>query len=372
MALDIPATMDDITPEWLTAALREGGVLKTSNVLRAPRVVIGTGLGILGEIARITPEYDKPEVEAPATVVAKIPTADPGGRGIAQMLGFYEKEVRFYRELANRVSAPRGYYANGDPAAVRYVILMEDLGNHRLGDQVAGASASDAELVVRQLAKQHAAWWDSVQLRALDWIPMANAPQILFVQGAYMLAVEPFLKSFGEALTDRQHQLVQSLAMRINSLQNSFATRTPTLCHGDVRLDNIFFGRWDGHRPLTFVDWQIALKAPGPYDVAYFLSQSVEPAAREATEQMLLKHYHQALLDGGVTGYTWEQCWDDYRVTTLFCVAYPVIAGGQIDLGNERGVDLVRKMALRSLNAAVDLEVDDLLERFEERPPFTG
>ena len=99
---------------------------------------------------------------------------------------------------------------------------------------------------------------------------------------------------------------------------------------------------------------------------------SLRPAARKASETELLRAYHQALLDGGVSGYSWEQCWDDYRVATLFCVAYPVVAGGQIDLGNERGVNLVRKMALRSLGAATDLDVQDLLGRFEESPPFTG
>ena len=76
--------------------------------------------------------------------------------------------------------------------------------------------------------------------------------------------------------------------------------------------------------------------------------------------------------DRGVSGYSFDQCWDDYRMATLFCVAYPLVAGGQIDLGNERGVELVGEMARRSLTAVTDLDADSLLDRYEERPPFTG
>ena len=88
--LPIPATMDEVTPEWLTAALRQGGCLGQAAVIAAPRVQIGQGVGILGELARITLQYDRSEPGAPRTLIAKIPTADPGGRGIAEMLGFYE------------------------------------------------------------------------------------------------------------------------------------------------------------------------------------------------------------------------------------------------------------------------------------------
>src|SRR5690606_23180614 len=102
------------------------------------KVTIGQGVGILGELARVTLTYSAPEPKGPKTLIAKIPTADPGGKGIAQMLGFYEKEVRFYTEVGDTIGVrtAHNYFAAGDPANVRYVILMEDLGGLALGDQV--------------------------------------------------------------------------------------------------------------------------------------------------------------------------------------------------------------------------------------------
>jgi thiamine kinase-like enzyme len=142
------------------------------------------------------------------------------------------------------------------------------------------------------------------------------------------------------------------------------ATAPHMLCHGDARLDNIFFGSPDGKQPLTFVDWQIAVRARGPYDIGYFTSQSMQPADRKTHEEELLRGYYDKLAKAGVKNYSWEQCWEDYRVSVLFCLAYPVIAGGSIDLANERGVALGNAMTDRSIAAIAELDCASLLERF--------
>jgi hypothetical protein len=301
--------------------------------------------------------------------VAKLPTQDPAGRGIADMLGFYEKEARIYHELADTLNTPRNYYSARNPEAVQYVILMEDVGTLRMGDQVAGASVGDADLLIREVAKLHAQWWESAELDALDWIPAPGAPQLKLAQGSAMMSIEPFLQNFGSRLTDRQREVAMALPPRMMAMQDAFSTRPYTLCHGDLRLDNIFFGSVDGSRPLTLIDWQIAVKARGPYDMAYFLSQSIDPKERKANEKDWLRHYYDTVTDGR-EGYTWEECWQDYRAATLYCVAYPIVGGGTIDLGNERGVELMAQMAVRSLTAVTDLDADELLANYEERAPI--
>ena len=64
--VSIPASMADITPEWLTAALRANGHISGS-VSSAEKVTIGQGVGILGELARITLTYDRVEPKGPQT-----------------------------------------------------------------------------------------------------------------------------------------------------------------------------------------------------------------------------------------------------------------------------------------------------------------
>jgi hypothetical protein len=369
-SISIPASMDEITPEWLTAALRKSGHLRAARVIEAPRQRIGEGVGILGELARITLVYDREEAGAPKTLIAKIPTADPGGRGVAHMLGFYEKERRIYDELADQIGvrSPRSYYAGGDPETVRYVILMEDLAGLRLGDQVQGASLEECATLVREVARLHARWWNSPDLDALAWIPRGNDPVNLMAAVAFAQAVEPFLRTFGSDLTDFERELVLRYMHRMNPMQDRFSSTPETLCHGDLRLDNVFFGSPDGSAPLTFVDWQIAVRARGPYDIGYFMSQSVDPSLRRGYERELVHTYHESLVANGVRNYAWEQCWDDYRMTVMWCLTYPVVAAGSIDLANERGVELARAMLRRALSAIHDLQAYEVLETLEERP----
>lgn len=368
--LPIPATMAEVTSEWLTGALRASGKIREATVTASPRVQIGQGVGILGELARVTLEYDRNEPGAPKTVIAKIPTADPGGRGIAQMLGFYEKECHFYSEVGDRVGIRTAhcYYADRDPEAVRYIILMEDLGGLAIGDQVVGATVDECGLLVAEVAKLHAKWWASPDLDALNWIPFGNDPIIKFAALAYGQSLEPFLENFGDHLTGEQREMALKFLPRMNPMQDNFAGAPYTLCHGDLRLDNVFWGSPDNTSAVTLVDWQIAIKARGTYDIGYFMSQSVDPDIRAASEENLIRDYQRALADNGVKGYSFDQAWDDYRLTTMFCFTYPVTSCGSIDLANERGLKLAMKMLDRSLSAITALKAYEVLDRFEPAP----
>jgi len=366
----VPVTMDDITPEWLTAALRAGGKAGDCTVTAIEKVTIGQGVGILGELARLTPAYSSGGSTAPKTLIAKIPTADPGGRGIAEMLGFYEKEVRFYDEVGDRIGVrtAHSYFTGRDPENVRYVILMEDLGGLQLGDQVAGASAEECLVLMHQMAKLHARWWGSPDLETLEWLPYGNAPMLKLSALAYAQSLEPAVEKFGDRMTGAQIEMAGKFLPRMNPIQDNFAAAPVTLCHGDLRLDNVFWGSPDNSSPVTLVDWQIAIKARGPYDIGYFMSQSVDPAIRAANEESLVREYHRALAANGVQDYTFDRCWDDYRIATMYCLAYPLISAGSIDVANERGAALVSKMLYRSLSAITDLKAYEVLDRFEAAP----
>ncbi|HEY9558846.1 MAG TPA: phosphotransferase, partial [Acidimicrobiales bacterium] len=88
-----------------------------------------------------------------------------------------------------------------------------------------------------------------------------------------------------------------------------------SLVHGDYRLDNLLFpAAGDG---VVAVDWQTAAIGPPLRDVAYLLGTSLEPADRRTHEEAIVAGYHAGLVAAGVTGYSAERCWDDYRLGLL-------------------------------------------------------
>jgi hypothetical protein len=87
-----------ITHEWLTEALKAGGLLPAEGrVLSADWENIGTGK--MGDNARFRLCYDG-NYKAPCTLIAKLPAADETARAVAGGMGAYRKEVMFYKELA--------------------------------------------------------------------------------------------------------------------------------------------------------------------------------------------------------------------------------------------------------------------------------
>ena len=162
--LTIPAGPDEITPEWLTEALRSTGTISHANVVGLESERLGVGQGFVGQVFRFTLEYDAPNPGSPQTLVAKLASADLDLR--ASTFGLNQNEVYFYKEIAPEVKlpTPRLYYGAADADTSFSILLLEDISNARVGDNLAGCSTEEARLCFRQIAKFHAEWWESPRL----------------------------------------------------------------------------------------------------------------------------------------------------------------------------------------------------------------
>jgi hypothetical protein len=98
--MSVPADSDAITPKWLTAVLREAGAMDQARVTSIQSAPIGQ-LGFFGQIPRLRVSYDKLELGAPESLAAKFSAPNPQARAMAHSMGFYEREIGFYRELAD-------------------------------------------------------------------------------------------------------------------------------------------------------------------------------------------------------------------------------------------------------------------------------
>jgi hypothetical protein len=356
----LPAGPADLTSEWLTRALRETGTISAATVTGFDYEVIGEGVGVLGQLARVRLQYDKPEAGAPDSLVGKFPAAHQDNRDLANLFRFYEREVRFYEQIADEVElrTPKRFYSHFDRETNDFVLLMEDLGSARCGNQVTGCAKEEAAATILNMAPFHATWWNKVDTPQLNWIPYGNDPVNHFAESSYNDGWEKFTHNFGDRLSPRAMAIAERLRTKIIAIEDAFASPPRTIVHGDLRYDNLFFSD-DGR--MAVADWQIVLRARGPYDVAYFLSQSINPDDRKAIEMDVLRSYHENLLERGVSGYSFEQCFDDYRRSAMFCLVYPVISGGNLDLANERGVELVTAMLDRSVATILDLDCDEMI-----------
>lgn len=357
--LRFPKGPEDTDTAWYTDALRSTGTIGDDvTVTSFDATPIGVGVGILGLLWRVSLTYE-PAGGGPSTVILKLPHTGAESRHIADAFRFYEREVRFYEQGASRspVRTPARYASAFDEASGDFLLVMEDVGGCRVYDQVEGCPPDEAGRDLVNLAAHHAAWWASPDLEALPWVVrICDPPNPQALVPALRQSWPIIEGQFGHLLRGPMLDAARRMPEVVVSIMERLAEPPITLVHGDHRLDNLFFDD-DG---ITLLDWQITGGGRGPYDVAYFLSQSLVPDVRKEVEQDLVRAYHDALVADGVAGYSFEDCWEDYRVATLFCACYPLNAGS-VDLVNDHAVALFTSMLERSVAAILDLDALELM-----------
>jgi aminoglycoside/choline kinase family phosphotransferase len=364
--MSIPKGPEEVTPAWLTGVLRAGGHMPPdAAVVSIEAEGIGAGAGFIGQLVRLRLRCDREGIDAPRSIIAKFPSPDEGARAMANLYGLYEREVRFYGEIAHDVGlgTPRCYHAAMDADAGSYLLLLEDLAaTGRIGDQVKGCSPDEALLAVGELAQMHGAWWSSPRLEAVPWLtPGADLVRAGLTQ-AYPLVWQTSIQMFGDRLGAGVCAAAEGLSPRLMRLLDAIEAESPqTLVHGDFRLDNMFFGNGDATHRLAVLDWQSPNRGWGAYDLAYFMAGNVSVEQRRACEQEILAAYHQRLVEAGVRGYSPRQLFDDYRRSLLVYLGIFLIDAALLEMANDRAVDLMNVIFDRLGAAIADLGALDLL-----------
>ena len=355
----IPKNIDEASADWLSDVMG-------ANIATRTPTQIGQGVGIMGDIFKVTLDYAEADAAGPQSVVVKLPSSFEENRTQGVALGMFEAEVRFYNELAHNVSVglPKVYRAEIESGTADFVIVMEDLSHFSLVDQSAGMSANQAFDAVRVLAHVHAVWWDKAKDESLEWIPSMVGPRIAFVDELLPQLLPPFLAGFGDALTSDGQALYERFAGNYLKVNQTLAGRSPwTLVHQDYRVENLMFGEPESG-DVVVLDWQGIGRGPGSYDLAYILGGSMQPEVRRANETELLDAYHRQLVELGVSAYSREQLADDYALSQLQGgLATAMVVCGGMDLSNERGRELGTTMATRHATAALDHNGLELLNQ---------
>ena len=316
-----PAHPDEITPQWWEQVLR-----------RVPTAwrwePIGTGQ--VGDSVRFHLDFDGTR----ETLAGKFAAADPTSRGTAAMLGLYAKEVRFYRDIAPHlpVRTPRTLTADVADDGASFVLLFEDLGSARGGNQLAGCSLADARQGVRQAAALHAPSWHNPEILDLDWLQPSEQAAAQ-VRALYPQAQAVFRKRYSGVLEPEFMALCEELA------EVTVARERPlekvSLVHGDFRLDNLLFDVKGGAEPIAVLDWQTLTIGNALTDIGYFLGCGIGDTLRRAHERELLELYCTEMTARSVP-LTVDAIWRDFVVGALHGVSTAVFSAAFV-VRTERG-----------------------------------
>lgn len=356
--MNVPTTTSEINAAWMTEALRASNVIGGDVAVSEISIDAGAvGVGFMGEIATVGLTYDGDANGAPASVIAKFPTQSPEVRAMMQPARIYEREHRFYLELAPQspVRTPQVFHVTCNTAAEscdeEYMLLIEDLGGLTLGDQVAGVSPEQARAALVALAAHHARFWDGAGLDDADFVPQINGPLNQIGGAVYAASLPGFMEVFGDAILPELRDYVAGYGEMRPQILEDLAAMPHTLVHFDFRADNLFF---DEDGSIVVVDWQTISQGGGAADVGYFLSQNLSTEDRRANEAELLRAYHDALVANGVADYSYEQLVADYPVGISCGWIIPVLAVGSLDFTSERAVTLWTSVVERTQNALLD------------------
>ena len=356
--------VEEITPEWLTAALREGGTLDRGQVTSVKPERIAVGVGLMGRLARLTVDYEGADADAPRSIIYKYPIDLPQNRQVADAYRFYRREYDFYEHAAERspLRTARVYFSQCDDNQ-DFVLLLEDLASGRPGDQVAGNAAKDATHALTELAKHHAAFWGKTG--DMDFLVDINDPVVDQVLKMTITPAAPaMIEAFADLFTPELVEVTHGVVERSSGALNAGARKPATLVHGDFRADNLFYEGIPGGGDLAVIDWQITSRGTASFDLGYHLTQSITTETRKAIERPVVEQFHQTLVDGGVQDYSLDDLWHDYREAALFSLVYPITVCGALDLSEPRAHALARVFLDRSLSAISDLKAGELLDEW--------
>lgn len=350
---------EDTTPRgsWdvaeLTDAMRTTGVLAGDAAVTAV-TSSALGAGLLADTFRLEVDYDPPGA-GPATTVAKMPSTNEAAARTAASLGAYQRECRFYRDLAPRLDTRTPtLHGTLDVDGETTGMLLEDLsGVATAGDLLDAAGADRLERARQELAGMQAPLWADERVGGQDWLHRRMGVPIPDLAERYARSWRLAAPRLGGALEPEERRIIERFAPACDE----WARTLPgpyTLAHHDFRFDNLMFS----DERVWVLDWQIAGWGAPMWDLAYLIGSSVEPEQRRAVERDQVGRHADDLAARGVTGVSREWAWQSYRRLSAAILLVIVPAAGTVR-ETERGDRMLVQMLRRGARQALDLDAEE-------------
>ncbi len=295
---------------------------------------------------RLAVDHTGPET-FPGRWFVKLPSQSWRARAITTLPRLLHTEVRFYQEVAADVPVP------GPPvlAAQRMfgrgtTLVLADVtaGGARPGAPGERLTVAQAAMVMDQLARLHACFWNHARLdQAYRWLagPVRRWENFLGTTLAVPL-MQRGLRRAGDVISTALHTAAMDYARQRRRAMRVLAAGPRTLVHHDCHPGNLF---WTPTAP-GLLDWQLVRIGEGIGDVAYCLATGLDPATRRQHETLLLARYQQALAAQGITGLDAPTLLLRYRAHLAYAFEAMVVTlavGGMME--HDSNLELIRRTA---------------------------
>ncbi|MDA1279826.1 MAG: phosphotransferase [Chloroflexi bacterium] len=309
----VPTLREELTAAWLADRLSVLGECRISSL----KFEEMTGHNPdLSQLFRVRIDYTTRTPEQPDSVIVKIPPVDDEIRIREAKLGPYVAELGSYRLLEPYwgTSVARMYSALEDPDESTVCFVFEDLGSFPAGQKYARVDPEVARATLDFMASYHARFWgdDSLVMRSwlrpADWANLFNQDPLEAAVGWQVIRKDDLFEKEGGLVIAGEY-----LGSKLEILAVAMRSRPNTLTHNDFHQGNILLRETERGQMPVIIDWQLPAYAGGTNDLAKFLMTAVPFDTLAEHEQGLVTHYADALQANGVSGYSVDECWRDYR-----------------------------------------------------------
>ena len=347
--------IDQVIPAWLTERLRSKGHLAAPAEVTKIQVE-SSSQNSTNVVAHLNVEYSPGIIDLPSRLFFKTGDADM----CVDCEVWFHDDILAYMDASPTIPC---FDAVWDRDAGRGHLVFEDVSQthyHGKG-RIHPALRVETERIIDAFAPFHAFWWD----HSLLGTKVGRFPQEDFVLwyggvASYEKSFTRFVDLVGDRLSKRRRILYEKVLASFPFKDLRGKSRlTPgnrlSLIHADAMYDNILLPKDPTTHTVYLIDWAFWEVRMGTDDIAHIgLYGFCEPKAKLTRE--LVKRYYDSLLQHGVEDYGWEDCWHDYRLSTIRHLFIPISSAVH---GTDLSYDW--RNLERSLRSFKDLDCAELL-----------
>jgi aminoglycoside/choline kinase family phosphotransferase len=247
--------------------------------------------------------------------ILKIGSQNPVARNFSSKIHSFLRECAAYSllpSLAGKV-VPKCFSSCSTPDGADGLLCLQEVTRARSGDQIAGLSWKELAKTAKSIGIIHAHLWGSARKGDLPLHQYNRAHESKSL-------LKSFLKEFRPRLSKSEIKRVRNIPKTVSIAIQQSKKRPITLIHGDLRADNLLFSKGR----VFIVDWQIAAWGLGSFDLARVIGGSTQRPLSLSEQRKLVKIWHQTLKRKNVSGYSFEEAWQDYRIGVALTLSIPI------------------------------------------------